>query len=120
MSHRCVDVGNERLRRMLTKLRGGTVELKEETGRWVVYIPREDRTCPVCSVSGIEDVEHFILKCELCKEERKDLFLLLQRLGVEVEQQEDIQKTASILQVAAKEEGVARMIEKMWICNDCI
>ena len=41
--------------------------------------------------------------------------MLLQRLGVEVEQQEDIQKTTSILQVAAKEEGVARMIEKMWI-----
>ena len=45
----------------------------------------------------------------------KDLFLLLQRLGVEVEQQEDIQKTASVLQVTTKEKGVARMIEKMWI-----
>ena len=99
---------------MLTKLRGGTAELKEETGRWS-GLPREERTCPVCLVPGIEDVEHLILKCQLCKEERKDLFLLLQRLGVEVEQQEDIQKTASILQVAAKEEGVARMIEKMWI-----
>ena len=90
MSHRCVDAGNERLRRMPTKLRGGTAELKEETGRWS-GLPREERTCPVCLVPGIEDVEHFILKCELCKEERKDLFLLLQRLGVEMEQQEDIQ-----------------------------
>ena len=63
-----VDVGNERLRRMLTKLRGGTAELKEETGRWS-GLPRVERTCPVCSVLGIEDVEHFILKCELCKEE---------------------------------------------------
>ena len=79
------------------------------------YLPREERTCPVCSVPGIEDVEHFILKCELCKEEQKDLFALLQRLGVEVEQQEDIQKIASVLQVAVKEEGVAIMIEKMWI-----
>ena len=54
---------------------------------------REERTCPVCSVPVIEDVQHFILKCELGKEEWKDLFSLLQRLGVEVEQQEDIQKT---------------------------
>ena len=84
------------------------------TGRWS-GLPREERTCPVCSVPVIEDVQHFILKCELGKEEWKDLFSLLQRLGVEVEQQEDIQKTASILQVAAKEEGVARMIKKMWI-----
>ena len=82
------------------------------TGRWS-GLPREERTCPVCSVPVIEDVQHFILKCELGKEEWKDLFSLLQRLGVEVEQQEDIQKTASILQVAAKEEGVARMIKNM-------
>ena len=56
--------------------RGGTAELKEETGRWS-GLPREERTCPICSVPGIDDVEHFILKCELCKEEQKDLFLLL-------------------------------------------
>ena len=89
------------------------------TGRWS-GLPREERTCPVCSVPVIEDVQHFILKCELGKEEWKDLFSLLQRLGVEVEQQEDIHSedcihTVSILQVAVKEEGVARMIEKMWI-----
>ena len=59
MSHRCVDVGKERLRRMLTKLRGGTAELKEEKMEWSTQ-----RTCPVCSVPGIEDVEHFILNIE--------------------------------------------------------
>ena len=61
MSYRCVDVGNERQRRILTKLRGGTAELKEETGRWS-GLPREERTYPLCSVQGIEDVEHFNLK----------------------------------------------------------
>ena len=46
--------------------------------------------------------------------ETDDRMTNIQRLGVKVEQ-EDIQKTVSILQVAAKEEGVARIIEKTWI-----
>ena len=31
---RCVDVGSKRIQRMLAKLRGGTAELRVETGRW--------------------------------------------------------------------------------------
>ena len=70
----------------------------------MVYIPREERTCPVCSVPGIEHVENFILKCEMCKEEEKGSLLVVTEIRVKVEQQEDIQKTAFKLQVAAKEE----------------
>ena len=40
-------------------------------------IPREESTFPVCLDPGIEDVEHFILKCELCKEETKGSLLVV-------------------------------------------
>ena len=46
MSYRCVDVGNKRLRRMLTKLRGGTAELKEETGRWSGLYTQRSKNMP--------------------------------------------------------------------------
>ena len=54
-----VDVGIKKRRRILTKLRGGTAELREETGRWRGQ-PREERICTLCPVSEIEDVEHFL------------------------------------------------------------
>ena len=31
---RCVDIGCKRIQSVLTKLRGGTVELRVEMGRW--------------------------------------------------------------------------------------
>ena len=42
-----VDVGDKNHRKMLTKLRGGTAELREETGRWGEQ-PREERICTFC------------------------------------------------------------------------
>ena len=34
---RCVDIGCKKIQRVLMKLRGGTVELRVETGRWTDY-----------------------------------------------------------------------------------
>ena len=74
----------------------------------MVYPEKKKDVLYVRFHARIEDVEHFILKFMLFREERNDLFSLLQRL-------EDIQKRASILQVAAKVEGVVVTIEKTWI-----
>ena len=45
----CIDVESKGIRRMLTKLRGGTAELRVETGRWS-GLQREERICKQCTL----------------------------------------------------------------------
>ena len=60
---RCMQVARKGFRRILAKLRGGTAELRVETGRWV-GMRREERICVQCCLGEVENVEHFILRCE--------------------------------------------------------
>ena len=55
---RCVAVNCKRQRRMVAKLRGETVALRIETGRWN-GLKREERSCKQCTVEEVEDEEHF-------------------------------------------------------------
>ena len=55
---RCVEIDCKRQRRMLMKLRGGTAELRVETGRWC-GLRRDERVCKMCDRGEVEDVEHF-------------------------------------------------------------
>ena len=55
---RCVEVDCKRQRRMLMKLRGGTAELRIETGRWC-GLRRDERICKMCDEGEMENVEHF-------------------------------------------------------------
>ena len=48
---------------MLTKLRGGTAELRVETGRWS-GLQREERICKQCALGEVEDEVHFVLRYE--------------------------------------------------------
>ena len=59
---RCVQVERKGLRWILTKLSGGTMELRVETGRWV-GMKQEERICAQRCSAEVEDVEHFSLKC---------------------------------------------------------
>ena len=43
-------------------IRGGTVELRIETGRWV-GMKQKERICAQCSTGEVEDVGHFLLRC---------------------------------------------------------
>ena len=56
---KCIDVESKRIRRMLTKLRGGTAELRVETGRWS-GLQREERICKQCTLGDVEDEAHFV------------------------------------------------------------
>ena len=40
------------------KLRGGTAELRIETGRWC-GLRRDERICKTCDEGEVEDVEHY-------------------------------------------------------------
>ena len=54
-----MDVGSKRIRRMLAKLRGGTAELRVDTGRWN-GLKREERICKQCTMGEVENEEHFL------------------------------------------------------------
>ena len=70
---RCVGVRRKRIRRILTKLRGGTAELQvEEVGRWR-GLKREARKCTECDSGEVENVKHFLMRCRAWNGEREEL-----------------------------------------------
>ena len=65
-----MQVERKGLRRNLTKLRGGTAELRVETDRWV-GMKHKDRICAQCSSGEVEDVGHFLLRRSSMVRERE-------------------------------------------------
>ena len=61
----------KRQRGMLMTPRGGTAELRIETGR------RDEWICKMCDEREVEDVEHFSLHCNGMTEERKEIVRLI-------------------------------------------
>jgi len=78
-----------RKRRTWTKMRGGCLELRIETGRWErrsvegrqVKVPRALRLCKLCGVE-LEDAEHVMLRCDEYNEERRGLKAAGRRAGL--------------------------------------
>ena len=58
------------------KLRGGTAELRIETGRWC-GLRRDERICTMCDSGEVEDVDHFLLHCTGLVEERMEMERLM-------------------------------------------
>ena len=79
---RCVDVNCKRRRRILAKLWGGTAALRIETGRWS-GLKREERLCRQCRLEEVEDVEHFLLRCEGWAQEREVVTACMEDLAGE-------------------------------------
>ena len=69
---RSAQIESKEVRRMVTKLRGGTAHLRIETGRWKGE-GREERKCKECSGQEVEDAKHFLLKCARWQDEREEL-----------------------------------------------
>ena len=60
-------------RSILAQFRSGILPLKIETGRYT-DTPIQLRTCDVCTSNSIEDEMHFLLECDLYKDERELLY----------------------------------------------
>ena len=45
----------------MARLRGGTVELAIEVGRWQ-GVRREDRVCKECGSREVESLDHFMMR----------------------------------------------------------
>ena len=76
---------SKNLRRVLTKLRGGTAELQVEMGRWR-GLRREGRKC---GSGEVEDVKHFLIKCEAWDRERKELMEKMKSLVAGFDEEEE-------------------------------
>ena len=56
-------------RRMMRKLRGGTAGFQIEMGRWR-GVTKQERVCKECDSGEVEDVEHWLMRCEAWKSQR--------------------------------------------------
>ena len=72
---RCVEIDCKRQRRMLMKLRGGTAELRIETGRWC-GLKRDEWICKMCDEGEVKDVVHFLLHCTSMEKRKKMVRLM--------------------------------------------
>ena len=73
---RCVEIDCKRQRRMLMKLRGGTAELRIDTGRWC-GLRRDEQ---MCDEGKVGNVEHSLLHCNGLAEERKEMVRLMNEI----------------------------------------
>ena len=74
----CAGLRQRADRRMMIKLRGGATAFQIETGRWHGLV-REDRVCKECGKGEVEDVEHWLLRCEKWKTHRQPLIAMVQK-----------------------------------------
>ena len=72
----CVEIDGKGQRSMLAKLRGGTVGVRIETGRWC-GLERQERICKCCESGEVEDVKYLVMRCAHVKEERGKLIELM-------------------------------------------
>ena len=87
------------MRRVLTKLRGDTAELQVEIGRWR-GLRREDRKCAECGSGKVEDVKHFVMRCEAWDREREELMEKMKSLVAGCDEEEEERRLALILDLA--------------------
>ena len=73
----CAGLRQRADRRVMIKLRGGTAAFQIETGRWR-GVGREDRVCKECGKGEVEDVEHWLLRCEKWRTHRQPLMAIVQ------------------------------------------
>ena len=114
----CIDVESKGIRRMLTIMRGGTAELRVETGRWN-GLQREERICKQCTLGEVEDEAHFVLRCEVLSEEKRNLLRHMELVDGWQDGEEGA-KLALILEQACIDQGVGRERERMWTSPYCI
>ena len=82
-------------------------------GRWH-GVRREDRVCKECGNGEVEDIDHFVMRCEYVAEER----VRMERLMIDrVEGWNELgakEKVVMVMDRVHKDEVVARVVEKMW------
>ena len=84
-------------REVITRLRGGTNELRIERGRYAITnrdrpLEVHERRCLICMSEEIEDERHFMLNCSVYEDLRQKMFVTLERTLSKQQPSIDIQK----------------------------
>ena len=96
----------------MAKLRGGTAVMSIETGRWI-GLKREDRVCGQCGLREVENVEHFVLRCDGLVREREVLMKRMAELTTMFEERGDEKKMTLVLDEGCRDLKAGKAIEGM-------
>ena len=78
--------GTAQQRRVMVMMRGGTNDLRIETGRYE-KLEEEESIC-FCESGEVEDERHFLCRCAAWKDERDVVLRKVRNLGVTMEDEE--------------------------------
>ena len=95
------------------KQRGGTAELRVETGRWC-GLSRGERLCKNCDNGEMEDVKHFVCRCVFVAEERREMARLMNEIVVGWESMKDDKRVIWVLEEACRDGRVRKALQRMW------
>ena len=109
---RCVGVRRKKMRRVLTKLGRGTAELQVEVGRWR-GLKRKERKCTEYNSGEVEDVKHFLMRCNALNREREELMEKIKKVVTGLDEVEEERNVAWILDLRCRNKSIARGVEKL-------
>lgn len=110
---RCLYVANKGFRRVMMMLRGGTAPLMIESGRWR-GLRREERVCRECQIGEVEDVAHWLLKCDAWVLERRPLLEAARRVCSDFEKLCDEDRLVFVLDKGCMHVSMLKAIMNMW------
>ena len=82
-----LEEGTAQQRRVMVMIRGGTNDLRIETGRYE-KLEEKERICIFCESGEVEDEKHFLCRCEAWKDEREVVMRKVRKLGVKMTDEE--------------------------------
>ena len=111
--HTYLKMRDREARELMTRLRGGTNELRIETGRYAITnrdrpLEAHERRCLICWNGEIEDETHFMLNCSVYEDLREKMFVELKRTLTR--QQRSMQQPMDIQKARQEEEGKKKLM----------
>ena len=82
-----LEQGTGQQRKVIAMIRGGTNDLRIETGRYE-KLEEKERICIFCESGEVEDERHFLHRCEAWKNEREIVMKRVKKLGVRMTDEE--------------------------------
>ena len=75
---------------------------------------REERKCTDCDSGEVEDVTHFLMRCNTWNGEREELIEKMKKVVTGFDEVEEERNVAWILDLACRNMSNARGVEKLW------
>ena len=75
---------------------------------------RKERKCTECDSGEVEDVKHFLIRCKALNREREELMEKMKKVATGLDEVEEERNAAWILDLACRNESIARGVEKLW------